>query len=95
MPIRSFKDEETELFFIKRKIPRLRGWANISNVVRRKLDMLHYAKELKDLRSPPQNRLEALSKELVGYYSIRINDQWRVVFKWDNQPYDVSIRDYH
>lgn len=95
MPIRSFKDEETEQFFIKGKIPRHKGWGNISNVVKRKLDMLHYAKELKDLRSPPQNRLEALSKDLVGYYSIRVNDQWRVVFKWDLQPYDVSVRDYH
>ncbi len=95
MPIRSFKDEETERFFIKRKVPHRKGWASISNTVKRKLDMLHYAKELRDLRSPPQNKLEALSKDLIGYYSIRINDQWRVVFKWDTQPYDVSIRDYH
>lgn len=57
--------------------------------------MLHYAKELKDLRSPPQNKLEALSRDLVGYYSIRVNDQWRVVFKWDQHRYNVSVRDYH
>jgi proteic killer suppression protein len=95
MPIRSFKNDETELFFTKGRIPHRKGWASISNIVKRKLDMLHYAKEIKDLRSPPQNRLEALTRELTGHYSIRINDQWRVVFKWDNQPYDVSIMDYH
>ena len=95
MPIRSFRDDETELFFTKGKVPRRKGWANVSNIVKRKLDMLHYAKELKDLRSPPQNRLEALSRDLVGYYSIRVNGQWRVIFKWDQHPYDVSVRDYH
>lgn len=95
MPIRSFKDTEAEEFFTRGKVPRRKGWASISNIVKRKLYMLHYAHELKDLRSPPQNRLEALSKELIGCYSIRINNQWRVVFKWDKQPYDVSIRDYH
>ena len=51
--------------------------------------------ELEDLRSPPGNRLESLSRKLQGYYSIRINDQWRIVFKWDTQPYDVQIMDYH
>ena len=95
MPIRSFGDEETADFFTHGKIPRKKGWTSISNIVRRKLDMLDYAKELRDLRSPPQNRLEALSKNLVGYYSIRVNDQWRIVFKWDQQPFDVSVKDYH
>ncbi len=95
MPIRSFRDEEVELFFMKGKIPRHKGWSNISHIVKRKLDMLHYANELRDLRSPPQNKLEALSRELLGYYSIRINDQWRIIFKWDKQPYDVNIKDYH
>lgn len=95
MPIRSFKDEETERFFTKGRVPHKKGWAGISNIVRRKLDMLHYAKELKDLRSPPQNKLEALSRDLIGHYSIRINDQWRIVFKWDIGPYDVTIKDYH
>lgn len=95
MPIRSFKDEDAERFFFYGKVPRRKGWAGISNIVKRKLDMLHYAKELRDLRSPPQNKLEALSKDLVGYYSIRINDQWRIVFKWDNQPCEVMVKDYH
>lgn len=95
MPIRSFVDEEVELFYEKGRVPRRKGWANITNIVKRKIDMLHYAKELKDLRSPPQNRLEMLSKDLSGYYSIRINNQWRVIFKWDTQPYAVDVIDYH
>ena len=58
--------------------------------------MLDYAHDLKDLRSPPGNRLEALKGNLVGYHSIKINDQWSVVFRWtDNGPTDVDILDYH
>jgi len=57
--------------------------------------MLHYAKELYDLRSPPSNRLESLKGDLKGLYSIRINDQWRIVFGWDHEPFDVRIMDYH
>jgi len=95
MVIRSFKDEEAELFFIKGKVPRRKGWANLSKIAKRKLDMLHYARELKDLLSPPSNNLESLSGNLKGFYSIRINDQWRIVFKWDKEPYEVRIMDYH
>jgi proteic killer suppression protein len=95
MVIRSFQDQEVEAFFKKGKMPQKRGWASIRAVVRRKLDMLHYAKELDDLRSPPGNRLESLSGNLQGCYSIRINDQWRIVFKWDSQPYNVRVVDYH
>jgi len=63
---------------------------------RRKLLYLHDAGELKDLRVPPGNRLEALKGKLKGYYAIRINDQWRLVFKWeDNNAFDVQIIDYH
>ncbi len=58
--------------------------------------MLDYARALSDLASPPGNRLEALKGDLGGYHSIRINDQWRVVFRWtDAGPGDVDIRDYH
>ena len=57
--------------------------------------MLHYAKELKDLKSPPGNRLEVLKGDLTGLFSIRINNQWRIVFGWNDQPYDVRIIDYH
>ena len=57
--------------------------------------MVHYARELKDLKSPPSNFLERLGGDLKGLYSIRINDQWRIVFGWDTQPFDVRIIDYH
>lgn len=95
MVIRSFRDEDLAAFFKKGKIPRRKGWENIQGIVKRKFDMLHYAKELNDLRSPPGNRLESLEGNLKGYYSIRINDQWRIVFKWDDQPFDVRVIDYH
>ena len=95
MVISSFKDESTKSFFQSGRVSTKAGWHQLRSVVQRKLDMLHYAKELKDLRNPPGNKLEALGGNLVGHYSIRINDQWRVVFKWDEQPYDVRIMDYH
>ncbi len=95
MAIGSFKDEEVEIFFVSGKAPRKRGWAVISNVVKRKLDMLHYAKDLKDLKSPPSNCLESLTGDLLGFYSIRINDQWRIIFRWDSRPFDIKIMDYH
>lgn len=93
--IRSFDDAETETFFKAGKLPRKKGWAAASKVAKRKLDMLHYAKELGDLRSPPGNCLESLVGDLHGYHSIRINEQWRVIFRWDGEPCDVKIADYH
>lgn len=57
--------------------------------------MLHFAKDLLDLMSPPSNCLEKLKGNFKDYYSIRINDQWRIIFKWDGQPYNVDIVDYH
>jgi toxin HigB-1 len=95
MAIRSFQDENAEAFFKNGKASMKKGWAVVQAVVRRKLDMLDYASELKDLRSPPGNRLEELRGSLQGWYSVRINDQWRIVFRWDGQPYDVRIIDYH
>ncbi len=95
MVIRSFKCENTETFFKSGKPPRKIGWSNIHKIAKRKLDMLHYAKDIKDLLSPPNNKLESLQGDLKGYYSIRINDQWRIVFRWNEQPYDVCIVDYH
>ena len=63
---------------------------------RRKLYYLHGAKTLQDLITPPGNRLEGLSGDREGFYSIRINDQWRICFKWlDGDAYDVEIVDYH
>ena len=65
-------------------------------VARRKLDMLDYAGILRDLASPPGNRLEPLKGDLTGLHSIRINDQWRIVFRWTaSGPANVDIRDYH
>ena len=62
----------------------------------RKLDMLDYSERLSDLASPPGNRLEALKGDRKGFHSIRINDQWRVVFRWtDAGPEEVDIGDYH
>ena len=69
---------------------------SIRKVAVRKLDMLNGAEKLSDLRSPPGNRLEALRGDLAGAYSVRINDQWRVVFRWvDGDAHDVRIVDYH
>ncbi len=96
MAIRSFADGATETFFITGRVARGLGWASVRGVVKRKLDMLHYAFKLSDLRSPPGNRLEALEGRLDGYHSIRINDQWRVVFEWTAEgPSRVRVTDYH
>ena len=95
MPIASFADRKTEDFFFKGKIAKRVGWRDVSKVAKRKLDMLNFAKELRDLKVPPSNRLEALRGDLKGYYSIRINDRWRVVFRWEKSPEDVQIMDYH
>ena len=61
-----------------------------------KLDVLNGAHDLLDLRSPPGNRLEALRGDLSGFYSIRVNDQWRIIFRWqDGNAYEVQLTDYH
>jgi toxin HigB-1 len=78
VPIRSFGDADTERFYPSGKIPKGVGWANVRKVVARKLDMVSYATQLEDLKSPPGNRLEALSGDLSGFHSIRVNDQWRL-----------------
>ena len=70
--------------------------AEIQQIAVRKLRMLHNAQNLKDLRIPPANRLEKLSGDREGQYSIRINDQWRICFDWiDGNAYSVEIVDYH
>jgi proteic killer suppression protein len=70
--------------------------SELYRVARRKLFYLNEAVDLTDLKVPPGNRLEALKGDLKGLFSIRINDQWRVVFKWDKgNSYDVSVVDYH
>ena len=92
--IKSFRDKETERIFrrsFSRRLP-----PDIQRAALRRLTFLHAAKELGDLLVPPSNRLEALSGERKGQYSIRINDQWRICFEWLGQDaYWVEIVDYH
>lgn len=96
MAIRSFSSDRVQDFFNSGRIPSRSGWASVAAVVRRKLDMISYAAELRDLASPPGNRLEALRGEWSGFHSIRVNDQWRIVFRWSLRgAEDVDIVDYH
>lgn len=91
--IRSFKCDDTRTLA---KGDRVRRFVNIESVARRKLRQLQIASRLEDLRVPPGNRLEQLNGKLLGEYSIRINDQWRVCFRWsDGGAEDVEIIDYH
>ncbi len=91
--IRSFRDKRTEALFGDEDIARFR---RIERVARRKLALLHRARVLGDLRVPPGNRLEGLKGDRIGRYSIRINDQWRICFRWkDGNAHDVEIVDYH
>ncbi|MCX7184071.1 MAG: type II toxin-antitoxin system RelE/ParE family toxin [Nitrosospira sp.] len=93
MAIRSFLCADTEALYEGRKPRRFR---NIETVAQRKLQMLEDAEELRDLASPPGNRLEALKDDRKGQHSIRINDQWRVCFVWTaTGPENVAIVDYH
>jgi len=93
MTIRSFRCADSESLYEGRHPRRFR---NIENVAQRKLQMLDDAAELRDLKSPPGNRLEALGGDRAGQHSIRINDQWRVCFEWtDAGPKNVEIVDYH
>ena len=95
MSIQGFDCKVTEVFFKTGKAGKA-GWANVSGGAKRKLDMVEAAHILQDLASPPGNSLEALKDDLEGYHSIRINGQWRVVFKWTNAgPNEVRICDYH
>jgi len=95
--IESFGNRLAEDFFYDKSSRATRAFPQeLRRVARRKLLYLHDAAELKDLRAPPGNRLEALSGNRKGLHSIRINDQWRVVFRWHSgQAMDVEIVDYH
>ena len=92
--IRNFLDRETERIWSgirSRKLP-----FEIQAIALRKLRMLNQARELSDLRVPPGNRLESLKGDRAGQFSVRINDQWRICFKWsEGGPSDVEIVDYH
>jgi len=92
--IRSFADRTTERLFRDGDCPA--RWRSFETVAWRKLDMLDAATSVSDLRSPPGNRLEALKGARSGQYSIRINRQWRICFRWTSEgPMDVEIVDYH
>ena len=92
--IRSFKSKEAEKLFVRVRSAKLPG--DIQRVALRKLRMLNRAKILADLRVPPANRLERLSGDRAGQYSIRINDQWRICFRWETgDAFEVEIVDYH
>ena len=91
--IKTFHDKDIEALFNDRLVKRFKAF---ERPARRKLYYLHGAKTLQDLLIPPGNRLEGLSGNREGQHSIRINDQWRICFKWhDGNAYDVEIVDYH
>jgi proteic killer suppression protein len=92
--IKSFKDRVTNAVYEGESPKGFPG--DLVKVARRKLGYLDAAVDLNDLRSPPGNRIEALSKDRKGQYSIRVNDQFRVCFTWTEEgPRDVEITDYH
>jgi proteic killer suppression protein len=92
--IRSFHDKETERVFLRER--RTRFARPLQRLVLRKLLLVDAAESLDDLRVPPGNRLEKLAGDRKGQYSIRINDQWRICFRWeDGNAFEVEIADYH
>ena len=92
--IKSFGDKETEKIWSGSYYKKLPG--DIQPVARRKLRMINNAQDINDLRIPPGNKLEKLKGKLKDFWSIRINSQWRVIFKWiGNDAYEVQIIDFH
>jgi len=92
--IKTFKSDETQKIYQRqhsRKLP-----SDIQQIALRKLRMINNSASINDLRVPPANHLEKLSGNRAGQWSIRINDQWRVCFRWEgSDAYDVEIADYH
>ncbi len=96
MSIHNFGNSATADLYHGRNTSRARRFPqNIVNIALRKLDVLNAAHKLDDLRSPPGNRLESLKGDMDGFYSIRVNDQWRIIFHWRDGADDVSLVDYH
>jgi len=90
----SFGSKETEMIWNGIRVKKMP--VEIQNVGRRKLRMINNSKDIIDLRVPPSNRLEKLSGNLKDFYNIRINKQWRIIFKWNNEnASEVEIIDYH
>jgi toxin HigB-1 len=91
--IRSFGDGRTEALFRDQFV---RDFQGIARSAKRKLEAINAASRLSDLAVPPSNRLEKLRGDLADFYSVRINNRWRVIFKWLNgEPHEVRIVDYH
>ncbi len=92
--IKNFSDKYTEQLFKRQRVSKFPS--TILKVAYRKLLLIDAADRIEDLRIPPGNRLEKLSGDLMGKYSIRINNQWRIIFSWkDNNAFEVEIIDYH
>lgn len=95
--ITSFGDKATEHLYHGKSSKETRKYPN--DIIRsaiRKLDMLNGVQDMKDLMSPPGNQLESLTGNLKGFYSIRVNNQWRIIFKWEaGQATEVKLTDYH
>ncbi|HYC94214.1 MAG TPA: type II toxin-antitoxin system RelE/ParE family toxin [Sphingomicrobium sp.] len=92
MAIKSFKCADTEMLF---NLGRVRRFVNVERSALRKLKQLDLARRLEDMRAPPGNRLEALKGDRAGQWSVRVNDQFRVCFRWNDGAEDVEIVDYH
>jgi proteic killer suppression protein len=91
--IQSFADEETEAVYLT---GRSRKWGYVARIAARRLQAVDFASAIEDLLNPPGNRLEKLKGDRKGWWSIRINDQYRVIFRWDGKDaWDVGIVDYH
>jgi proteic killer suppression protein len=91
--IKSFGDRKTERLFADQVVKEFEA---IARRAKRRLEALHAAARLEDLKVPPSNRLEKLRGDLQGFHSIRINDQWRIIFRWvDGHAHDVAVVDYH
>lgn len=94
--IASFRDDETEFIWKGRFSKKIKLPPHLHNLARRKLRMIFAATTLETLKAPPSNRLEPLKGDWAGQWSIRINDQWRICFKWQGgNAHDVKITDYH
>ncbi len=92
--IKTFNNDETQKIYQRQRSQKLPS--DIQQVALRKLRMINNAVTINDLRVPPANRLEKLSGDRAGQWSIRINDQWRVCFRWEgSDAYDVEVADYH
>ena len=91
--IRSIADRETEAVYLT---GRSRRWGKVARIAARRLQAIDFASAIEDLLNPPGNRLEKLKGDRKGWWSIRINDQYRVCFRWDDKDaWDVGIVDYH